>query len=309
MRRRADERITRQYRMREWGVFPEAPSRIEIVREVGRGAEGVTYEATFRGSRVAAKRLASGDPVRIVTGMRALTPSPTGLCVPFEVHPTGDGALWLLMDWVEGEDFVTHVRRDALVPAAGLAALPMAFGQALQPTGTSAFAPCSAAGLARLRRALSLLAVAIDALHAAGYVHRDLHPRNVRVRADETVAVLDLGTSPRIGDAPSPERLVGPVSHVAPELGDGTPVAASNDWYAVGVLLFEALTGDLPFFGSGRDVLVRKQSVPAPRASLLVGDVPADLDALCAALLATRAEERAGGVGCRGAVTSRTATP
>src|SRR6185369_15336345 len=126
---------------------------------------------------------------------------------------------------------------------AGAPALPMAFGQPLSPLGASAFTPCSDAGLARLRASLAALARALEALHACGYVHRDHHARNVRARDDGTVSVLDLGTSSRLGEPPSPSRLVGPVSHVAPEIGDGGPLTAAADWYAVGVLLFEALTG------------------------------------------------------------------
>jgi len=227
-----------------------------------------------------------------------------GLVAVYEVLRV-DGALHLVMEHIDGDDFVADVRRESIANATTAPHLPLAFGQPLRPLGSSAFAPCTSAGLLRLRSALVQLADALDALHRLDLMHRDLHPANVRITSTGRVVLLDVGTLPELGARHDPARPVGPVSHAAPELGEALPLAPASDWYAVGVLLFEALTGDLPFSGAGRDAFVRKQTISAPSPALLVRGVPDDLDALCTALLATSPRLSATGDAIR-ALTSRT---
>ena len=284
-------------------VEPSGPYTLE--GELGRGAQGVVWAARdVAQRRVAVKRLevalVSEAELRTQVAQLRARAHP-GLVALHEVAHL-DGALHLVMEHVDGDDFVTHMRRDAVVSASTAPHLPLAFGQVLRAMGSSAFAPITPAGIARLRDALVKLADALDALHELGFVHRDLHPANVRITADGRVVVLDVGTLPHIGDANDPARVVGPVSHAAPELGEELTLAPACDWYAVGVLLFEALTGDLPFSGSGRDTFVRKQTVSAPSPSLLVRGIPDDLDALCNALLATSPRLRATGAEVRTAM-------
>src|SRR5690242_8563567 len=114
----------------EPGGAPSAPPRIDLVRELGRGAEGVTYEGVRDGERVACKRLdVDVDAARVAEELRALAAArEPGLCVPHDAVRTDDRALWLVMPLVTGDDFVAHARRDALPRAAGAPALPMAFG-------------------------------------------------------------------------------------------------------------------------------------------------------------------------------------
>jgi hypothetical protein len=72
---------------------------------------------------------------------------------------------------------------------------------------------------------------------------------------------------------------------MAPEQASGRALGPHVDWYSVGVMLFEAMTGMLPFSGPTLEVLLRKQTERAPVASSLVSGLPADLDALCGKLL------------------------
>ncbi len=270
--------------------------------ELGRGAQGVVWDAEdATGARVAIKRLddARGSPEAVHVQLDALHVRAHPGLVAVHAAFVHEGALHLVMEHVPGDDLVRHVRSDAEVEATSAPHLPLAFGQALRPLGSSAFTTCTPAGIARLRRCFARLADALEALHGLGLVHRDLHPANVRVTPAGRVVLLDLGTLPRLGDTHDPARAVGPVSHAAPELGDERPLAPPSDWYAVGVLLFEALTGDLPFSGAGRDAFVRKQTVSAPSPGLLVRGVPDDLDALTTALLATSPRLRAGAAAIR----------
>jgi serine/threonine protein kinase len=79
---------------------------------------------------------------------------------------------------------------------------------------------------------------------------------------------------------------------LAPEFADGALPSAASDWYSLGVLLFEALTGALPFTGGAAEIMVRKRSVPAPLVSSMVGVTAADLEAWTARLLAIEPAQR-----------------
>ena len=128
--------------------------------------------------------------------------------------------------------------------------------------------------LGRLRRALPQLVRGVLALHHAGKLHRDIKPSNVLVRDDGTVLLLDFGLvaelvtmpggSERPGSGPvydSDDSLAGTAAYMAPEQAAGEPLCPASDWYAVGVMLFESLTGRLPFQGRVREVLSAKRRV------------------------------------------------
>lgn len=90
--------------------------------------------------------------------------------------------------------------------------------------------------------------------------------------------------------------MAGSPAYMAPEHAAGKPINEAADWYAVGVMLFKALTGQLPFTGSMMEAMERKQKESAPNAKDLAPDVPEDLDQACRLLLDRNPEAREQGL-------------
>jgi len=142
----------------------------------------------------------------------------------------------------------------------------------------------------RLREAFRQLASGVAAIHASGKLHRDLKPSNVMVTRSGRVVILDFGVVGEVrGDGRSNARLdqslVGTPAYMAPEQAAFQPASPASDWYAVGVMLFEALTHRMPFEGSITQLLLAKQRPLTERPRDLVEGVPEDLEQLCVDLL------------------------
>lgn len=142
----------------------------------------------------------------------------------------------------------------------------------------------------RLRDALGQLAAAVAFLQREGKLHRDLKPGNVLVEGSGRVVVLDFGLA---SDLLSPDSvhsragtLAGTLAYMAPEQAAGEEIGPAADWYSVGVMLFEALTGTLPFAERGVRSLLERQQHPAPVPSEHCDQsIPHDLDRLATELL------------------------
>jgi tetratricopeptide (TPR) repeat protein len=122
------------------------------------------------------------------------------------------------------------------------------------------------------------------ALHGQHIIHRDLKPSNVLVTHEGRVVVLDFGLVLEEQQSWSSDRIAGTPQNMAPEQAAGAKLTAACDWYAVGVMLYEALAGRAPFLGPALRVLQAKQSQDPP--TLATGpDIPEDLAALTMQLL------------------------
>jgi len=241
--------------------------RFEITRRIGQGGMGVVFEAfdTTRREKVALKtmsRMEARDVYQFKNEFRALCDVSHPNLVRLHELSTDDELWFFTMELVEGERFDEWLRPS----------------RSEQPD------------IERVNDAMSQLVQAVAAIHAAGKLHRDLKPSNVLVTPEGRVVVLDFGLAidPEqggVGRTVMDDGVSGTPAYMAPEQAAGRGATAASDWYAVGVMLFEALTGQLPFTGKPQEIIFAKQRDAAPFASTLVPDVPAQLDELCTRLL------------------------
>jgi serine/threonine protein kinase len=269
----------------------------DLQAELGRGGMGVVYRAFDRRRRetVALKMMQRADPswlARFKREFRTLTGiSHSNLVGLYDL--ISDGDQWFFtMELVEGSNFLTYVRS----AEPGAPEIPIDLADTYVPSPTDENDPGDrTAPLAgsfhsdRLRRALKQLADGVIALHRAGKLHRDIKPANVLVTSSERVVLLDFGLAVDTGPAglyqSTEQHVLGTAAYMAPEQAAGAPVSPASDWYSVGVMLYEALTGRLPFTGPFLQVIVDKQTEEPPPPAELVPGVPDDLNSLCIDLL------------------------
>jgi predicted ATPase len=228
-----------------------------------------------------------------------------------QVFETGqaDGLPWYAMELLQGVTLHTYLREAWGCPtseggrAADSTGPPLdpcpADGPALAP-GAGRPMPLSAAALRNFLTLLARLCGVLAYLHGEGIVHRDLKPRNIIVRPDGTPVLFDFGLASHFGAGGRESlevggKVEGTPHYMAPEQVRGEYVDARADLYAVGCILYEGVTGRVPFAGeTRRGVLaacVRDEPTPPGR---LVSGVPGPLEELILRLLAKRPRDRIG---------------
>jgi tRNA A-37 threonylcarbamoyl transferase component Bud32 len=142
------------------------------------------------------------------------------------------------------------------------------------------------------------IAEALGAAHERGIVHRDIKPQNVLVSASGDLKVTDFGIARAASAVTSSasDAIFGTAGYISPEQAMGEPVGPASDLYSLGVVLYEMLTGELPFTADNSIAVCMKHVTEPPRPpKQLNPDVSEGMDALVVKLLAKRPADRYAG--------------
>ena len=246
--------------------------RYRLERKLGSGGMADVWLAEDQelGRRVAVKILHEryANDAQFVERFRREATHAAGLShqniVSIYDRGAADGSYFIVMEYVEGRTL------KELTVARGPCPIPVAISYTRQI-------------LAALRYA-----------HRNGIIHRDIKPHNVIVDREGRVKVADFGIA-RAGTSQMTEAgsIIGTAQYLSPEQARGAPVEESSDLYSTGVVLYEVLTGAVPFTGETPVEIAMKHLSQAPESpSELRHEIPRDLDLVVLRALAKEPADR-----------------
>jgi serine/threonine protein kinase len=251
----------------------------ELQEFLGEGDQGAIYRARDArlGRQVALRVVApqlTRDPVtreRLNRETSALASVDHPNVAPIYDAGEVDGQLYVVTRWVEGLNLKELIARDGRLPPR------------------------------RAVRIVSQVAGALQAAHELGIVHRSVKPSSVLVTAEDHAYLTDFGLARHSNDPTGltvEKQLLGDFDYVAPEYIQGSRVDERVDIYGLGAVLYEALTGEVPYPRAGPAAkMYAHASAPAPSARERVPEVPEALDELVRRAMAKRPEDRPSSVG------------
>jgi Tol biopolymer transport system component len=234
-------------------------SHYEILEKIGEGGKGAVYKAADQKlDRFAAlKFMPSHFAVRASEGARFVREAKAAsalehpnICTIYEIDRTADGQLFIAMAYYEGETLQETISRGPLE-------LSKIIDFALQ------------------------ISSGLDKAHSQGIVHRDIKPANIMITTDGVVKLLDFGLAKLHGQTQltGSGATMGTLLYMSPEQVVGDNLDHRTDIWSLGVVLYEMLTGRVPFKGDYDQVVVYsiRHEVPEPITALRTG-VPCELE-------------------------------
>jgi serine/threonine protein kinase len=256
--------------------IPSQLGRYRIIRTLGEGAMGAVYLAhdseLDRNVALKVPKFSSGDREELRArfyreARSAGTLHHRNICPVFDIGEI-DGHLYITMAFING------------CPLSDL----------IQPD--KPFAPAEAANL------VAKLAVGLAAAHEQGVVHRDLKPSNIMVDKLGEPIVMDFGLAQQDRtletELTKAGSILGTPAYMSPEqvAGDTEKIGPPTDIYTLGVILFQLLTGRLPFQGDLMSLLYKIANEPPVMPSSLCGEVDPEIEAICTRMMAKSIEDR-----------------
>ncbi|MEJ7758101.1 MAG: protein kinase [Gemmatimonadaceae bacterium] len=249
-----------------FGLTGKTLAHFRILEPLEAGGMGVVYRAedTRLHRTVALKfplpghRFDDSSKKRFLREARSVAAlDHPNVCSVYEVGESADGQPFFAMPLYSGETLKARLARDG----------PLSIGYAVAVA--------------------TQIADGLGAAHQAGIVHRDVKPGNVMLLTDGTVKLLDFGLA-KGGDASltSSRATLGTVAYMAPEQIRGQPIDGRTDLWALGVVLYETITGHRPFEGDGDVAMAHAIMHREPeRPSRLRNEIPAAVEGILFALL------------------------
>lgn len=249
--------------------------RYEVLEEIGSGATAVTYRGHDRrlDRDVAIKILRQDHALdsnyvqRFEREARAAASVSQGNVVDVYDFGEQDDSLYIVMQYIDGEDLKHNIARHGALESR------------------------------RARQLTTQILSGLAAIHAAGIIHRDIKPQNVLIGRDGIARVTDFGVAQAAIDVglTTAGTTVGTAAYMAPEQAQAGTLSETTDIYAVGVVLYEMLTGGMPFSAPTpvAMMLAHIQQDPVP-PSLQTPEhgIPADLDGIVMRAMAKNPADR-----------------
>ena len=245
-------------------------SHYQIIETLGAGGMGTVYKAEdLKLKRTVALKFLAPDLTRdpeaknrfIHEAQAASALQHNNICTIYDIDETGDGQMFICMEYYEGETLKKKIERKPLD-------IEEAINIAIQ------------------------VAQGLDKAHKKGIIHRDIKPANIMITNDGVAKIVDFGLAKLAGQTKLTKEgaTVGTVAYMSPEQAKGEEINHRSDIWSLGIVLYEMLTGELPFKGDYDQAVI--YSILNEKQEPLETDTPVELEQIIDKCLEKKPDDR-----------------